>query len=329
LELIKQHATREQAQDFLRSRHIPHTGTWQEILDKRFLPALNSARLTPEDLVHFLRATEEYGRQHIFLYRCSRQKATQLMDRARIRQELAPRGAEEVLANPRILEMPSSPTIVDARWDDEEAGARFILKFVETRHIRVFSGEERHGDNLTRTFRMEPMRAVNLFSLGADGLLEMRIQSHKNSTRYDDDVARMWRLATRLLPSGDFSDYPIVDAKNVIWKNRHELANEIRYNDSTLRNDLGTVLTAATGREATNLVEDPGADSGLETFFEHGGYCDELNVWFRGHGDEPGPGPQHDLHVLFSKEINEFVVTAQCSRADYEYALGRIRELNS
>ena len=112
-----------------------------------------------------------------------------------------------------------------------------------------------------------------------------------------------------------------MDAKNAIFNKRQELMGEIRYSDSKLRNEYGTSLTAATGRDAANLVDDPGAESGLAGFLEHGGYCDELNIWFL--------SEVKDTHVRFTKEINEFVVTAQCSRADYEHVLARIRQLNA
>jgi len=333
LELLRVAATLDQARAFLKERGVPYSApSWPEMIAKRFWPAITDGAVSPADLVHFLGAVEEQGDQHVFLFKCSPTAAAKLLDRSRVERELAQRGAVVVLTQPRVLDLPQAATIVDARWEGAGSQTAFILKFTETRTRTVFVREVQEGDTISREYKREQVRAVNLFKLYAIGLLEMRIKSHRNSTLYGADVTRMWTLAGSILPSRQFSDYPVTNAKNALYRDRHKLP-WVRFVDSTFRDDYGISVTAATGKPITDdaeptksLYDSPGAESALSEFVGHGGHPDNTNVWIV---PEPGGGlPSQAIHVLFTSDLNEIVITTQCTREDYGYVLGRLTALN-
>jgi hypothetical protein len=60
----------------LKERSLTYSATgWDELFEKRIAPAIESAKLDRSDLVNWLRDAEEYGRQHVFLYECSKNAA--------------------------------------------------------------------------------------------------------------------------------------------------------------------------------------------------------------------------------------------------------------
>lgn len=337
--LIEDAATRDAANETLRKRDLPYSATnWKEVIKKRFSAALEKKDFNfQEDLVDLLRDTEEYGRQHVFLYKCSKAVSGDVIKRDGVERVLNRVGLRPLLKQPRILESPSRPTIVDVRWEQEprdtqrrKKSARnklaFVVKVVEERKPRQFIDEKRSGKVIIRRYEETTERAVNLFKLNSDGFLELRIQSHRNSSKYEGEVNRMWLLARDLIPHKPFSRVPLLKAKMVLWSKRTQLRGIMRYSDSSLRNDVGTVLTAATGAIQGDLFHDRGAANSLDEFLRHNGYCHAWNIWWRpGKGKNP---PSSEVHTLLPGSVNELVFTANCTKEDYEYVLRKIRTYN-
>ncbi len=324
--LLQENASLRQVSEFLRARNLPASaGSWDFMIDERLKPALEEEDLTQDDVVELLRVTEEHGRQHVFLYTCPASKAKELMQPDRVRKVLRALDAESLLDKPRLVDQPQSPTLVEVRWDGPADEQSLVVKIVEQRTYQVFVGEEeRVGGRTIREYQDEKVRAVNLFKLHPDGLLELRIQSHRNTSEYKEDVERFWTLIGALLPGKAFAEVPLSKAKQGLWEKREELKGVVRYSGAQLRDSKKTVLTAATGTASANLSEDEGAAKSLDQFLEHDAYCDGSNIWWL-----PNSGvPSTDLHVLLSGLINEFAVTMKCSKEDYEYALSQLRQHN-
>jgi len=327
--LLQENSTLGQVAQYLKRKGLHYSaGSWDELFGKRVSKALEEKELTREDLVDLIRLSEEFGTQHVFLYLATQRRAAQLVDRGRVESALEKMGLSSLLSHPRILDQPSSPTITDVRLDES-----LVAKVVERRTYQRFVDQRIEGDFVVRRYRELTVRAVNLFRLSDDGLLELRIYTHDNSSDYRNDVTKMWSTASFLFSPGDFKELSIAKAKTNLWKNRNSLRSVIRYSDSTLRNALGTALSASTGSEQQSLFDDQGASNSLDEFLKYKAYCDASNVWWlRGGGrqaeNEFDMLPSKDVHVLLKGAINEFAVTAKCSKQDYEYVLDQLRKHN-
>jgi len=332
--LLQENSTLGQIAQYLKRKGLHHSaGSWDELFDKRVLKALEEKQLTREDLIELIRLAEEYGNQHVFLYRTSQKRGLELMDKARVESSLDRMGLSSLVSRPRILDQPSSPTITDVRLDSDDGGNSLVAKVVERRAYQRFVDQRTEGEFLLRRYRELKVRAVNLFKLHGDGLLELRIYSHINSSDYRDDVAGMWNRLSFLLSPSEFKQVSIGSAKTNLWKNRGSLGSVLRYSDSMLRNPLGTVLLASTGSEQASLFDDDGASKSLDEFLKYKAYCDASNVWWlKGGGkkaeDEFDMLPSKDVHVLLKGALNEFVVTAKSSKQDYEYVLDQLKRNN-
>lgn len=226
---------------------------------------------------------------------------------------------------PPILERPNQLTLADVRVEQVHSGNRVVVKAIETRQYRKFISEERDGNRITRTYEEMEERAVNVARLLPGGLLEMRIQSHTGG-EYGSQVADFWSLINPLLPQLKFLSHSVSPAKRFLWTHRKTLAAKIRYSDSRLRNAKGTVLSAATGAVQASLYDDAKAAESIDSFLTGDALCDKTNVfWLKGANGIPSK----DIHLLLDGGINEFVVTATCTKADYEYVFDELNKANS
>jgi hypothetical protein len=235
---------------------------------------------------------------------------------------------EAVLTSPRILDLPAKPTITEVRRDQGERIDALVIKIVETRiQMTLVEEREQAHDRFIRVYQREKTRAVNVVRLRGDGLLEVRIFSHRGHGKsYKNDLNAVWSRVAKLLDPGRFVPISIMRAKQAIWEQRSTLGNRIRFSNSELRNSEGTKMQGSSGDWQRNLFDDSSADAGLRVFAETGeAYCDSHNVWWV--RQDTGV-PSRDIHVLLAGEVNEFAVTQQCSREEYEYVLSDIQRFN-
>ena len=54
--LLKNATSQQVVKNFLKSKNVPTSGNWDELYEKRILPALNQAKFTVKDLRELLQA---------------------------------------------------------------------------------------------------------------------------------------------------------------------------------------------------------------------------------------------------------------------------------
>jgi len=325
LDLLKQTATLSSISQYLRDKGLPSSTTsWESTIESRLKPAIKTGSITVLDLYNFLACTEEYGAQHIFLYSCDQHSAQDVSNVKHLKEVLSKVGLIEIFQNPRVVAMPSQPIVTEVRHSDDDE--RIVIKVVEKRIHMEFIGEEVHGTYVTKKYQKKVERAVNVACLHADGFLELRIASHKNSSKYANDLRAFWDIITQIITKDNFSEISLKSIKERFCSARATLHNEIRFSTSKMLNDFGTTLLVASGSQESDLMDDEGASSSLAVFSDHDAYCDSANIFFKcNHGQYPTA----DIHVLFGGEINEFAIPARCDQNNYQHVLKRIRSLNS
>jgi len=331
LGLLRENTTIRRVQSFLADRGLPRTASaWKELISERILPALKSDKITRSDLIDLLRESEEYGTQHVFLYET--ESAPLFENQARIRRILKSRGAEDVLERPRLVDKPDEPTIVDVRSFDSRHGSTLVVKVVKTRQLETIEPDPDEEDRL-RIIRTHT-RAVHVLRLNPKGLLEMAVESHASrrpqpaglagsrilrAYRYDEDVELLWDLCGDVFPREEFKEVSLSRAKANLWKKRQQLKNEVRYSDLTARNESGSIQRMATGDLEADLSSDISASRSVDVFARRAIF-ERTNIYFR----KGNPLPSREIHVLLGGRINEFAITASCSKDDYDYVLGRL-----
>ncbi|MFM0732828.1 hypothetical protein PQQ52_20340 [Paraburkholderia sediminicola] len=325
-ELIQEATSLTVVSTFLKSKGLTSSaGTWNDMLNKRLIPAVQEGHLSNADLVNLLRSVEECGRQHVFLYFCPKARAAELMDRKRVAQVASKLGVSDLLTAARATAKPEHPELVDIRWETAKVDLSFTIKAVEIREHQKYIGTKPFGNELHKIYAKVQERAVNLAKLHRNGLLEVRVAAHANSTKYEVDIRRFWNQVTQFLPPTDFTELSLSVAKDRLWAERAELSAAVRYTDSTIRDEAGNVLRGATGSEGSDLVTDVAVSQSLDYLLSHdaAAYCEGANIWFK-----ETTGLSTDVHVLLGGEVNEFALPASCTAEDYQYVLDQLRSLN-
>lgn len=312
--------------EFLKKKSLTFSaGSWNDMREKRLLPAISNNQITNLELIDLLRGAEESGNQHIFLYQCSKEVAQNLMERARVSAILRSKGLERLLDRPDVLGKPASPQIVDVRWTSARVDLSLTIKQIELRIRRKFLRDEVDGEFFRKIYTNEEQRAVNLARLHRDGLLEIRIKSHVNSSKYDGDVFKFRRELAAFLPINEFREVSLTTAKDTLWRERLALRDMIRYTDATVKNAAGNSLRAVTGSDVADLSDDDSIGSSVDRVMsvDSSAYCEDANLYFR-----KVDGLSGDVHVLLDGEVNEFALPANCTEEEYNYVLGKIRFFN-
>ena len=292
--------------------------------DKRILPTIRKQRLNFKDLFVLLAEAEEFGRNHTFLYQSTQGEAKKLIDKDRIAAIAKRLDQQPMLDELLLVDLPAKPTVVEIREDVSNERSCWVFKVVERREEREFLGEKIEGNRVRREWEISEVRAVNVARLHASGLLEIRIQSHANSTLYSADLKQMWTLLKDYLPPVSFRPVPLRKAKQALWDNRMAKDRKIRFSDSIMRNNAGTTISASTGNEEADLFKDTAASTSIDHFLHHGAYCDSSNIWWLPRDRVT----ERQIHMLLSGENNEFAITAACTRTEYDYVLNELRVFN-
>lgn len=324
LDLLEAATKLDVVREFLRTKSVPHSaGSWKAMREK-LNTYLGEGAVTVPELVKLLTLAEECGDQHIFLYFCSKEIAAELLDRNRVHAVLDRKKLSHLLARPDIRTLPEVPTIVDVRWDTAGVDVSLTIKEVETHTRRKLVKNTVHKKHYYRIYTNEQVRAVNVAKLHRSGILEVRVQSRDNTTKYDADVLRLFRQIGEFFPMSEFNEISLTKAKDTMWAKRAELGHLLRYTNASICDEEGNILSAATGSNKNDLSKSKAGQS-VDHLLEadRNAYCSESNLWFI-----KSDHLSSAVHVLMQGEAHEFALTAKCSAEDYEYVLNQIRHFN-
>lgn len=311
---------------FLKSKGLHHSASgWDELINVRILPSIDSGKITVSDLISLLRDVEEHGKQHVFLFKCPENKSLEYLSEEYFSKIEKNEKFAKVIEAPAILDQPETPTITDVRIEKDEDAKSLIIKVVERRAFMKPLDEQTTGNIVTKRYERVLERAVNVIRLHKDGCLEMRIQSHTNSSEYQLDIARLWNIVSEIINKADFEEISLQKAKDRLWTDSDKLSKCIRYSKFVVKNLEGISLDISCGPEDQTLTDSEGAVESINNFIEHDGHFDKSNIWFL----SLNGFPSKDLHVLIPKQRNEFAITANCTKDEYIYVLNKLKVINN
>lgn len=326
--LIERATSLAVVRDFLRARNLKHSATsWDELKSKRIVPAFEDGNLSLTDLYGLLRRTEGFGRQHIFLFHCQPDRADTMIGEARVRDLLKEKGCVNLGEGPLVIDMPDEPVIVDVIFCGAGLDRTVTLKEIEKRTVRKLKSEQTDKLHMeyTRVYQVEEQRAVNVARLWADGLLEIRIASRDNATRYREDLSSFFGRLWPIIQKSEFREVSLKNVKDNLWEKRVDLKDVVRFSTYVLENDEGLSLKASAAFSTDDLADSECLGKSLAEFQSDKTYCSGSNVYFKKPGTD---GSEKEIHVLSNGEGNEFAVTSAITEEEYEYVLQQVRKYN-
>lgn len=325
LDLLQEATSKEVVQEFLKRKGLHHSGTWPVVRQKWLTPYLNDFQITLDELIELVVSSEESGDQHVFLFQCLEPAdVAELFDEGRAHAALRGMGLERLISARDIERKPATPSLVEVRWDGDPVAQTLTIKEAEVHKKYVLQKEKPRGKVLVKYYVEQEVRAINIAKLHRDGLLEVRIQSRDNTTKYGRDVNRFLRQINQFFPIAKFRELSLTPAKSAMWARRRELGDLLRYTNASVVDESGHKVHAATGHDGGKLDESAAARSvDFVLNDDQNAYCSDSNLWFL-----KSDHISSSVHVLLEGDSNEFAVPRKCSAEDYEYVLGQIRHFN-
>lgn len=329
LKLIERATSIAVVRDFLKARNLPHSAaSWEDLRTKRILPAVNEGRLSLAALNVLLRSTEGFGRQHVFLFHCPPERAAAMIAEARVRQVLLEKGVGEFADDPLVVDLPAEPTLVDVRFSKAAGAVKSLtLKEIEKRTSKKLTSETTDDEAMTFTkvYKFEHQRAINVARLWDSGLLEVRIASRDNATRYRDDLAHFFNRLKPVVARNEFAEVSLRQLKKNLWAKRVELQHLVKFSTYTLQDDEGMSLRANAVLSTDDLAGSERVAKSLAEFNADTVQCSDSNIYFKIVEKEE---VVKEIHVLLNGEDNEFAVTAAITEEEYEYVLRQVLQHN-
>lgn len=325
--LIKDSTSLAVVSDFLKTKGLHFSaGSWDDMFRLRLEPYLAESKIAISELIDLLRTAEEYGRQHTFLYRTTPAKARAIIERQAVAAALRTMGRAQLLNSPALYDYPAHPSIADVRWTVVgQVDTELIVKEIQVREHYNLVRVSETDSGMTKFYSKERERGVNVARLSRGGQLELRIASRAGSARYAPDLKAFRHRIRQLIPLDHFAEVSLTTAKAKLWTDKKALENKIRFSEVAARNDDDYVLRAAAGRAEANVTTNAASVDSMEYFVGQRGQLESYNMWFSKNFTPSG----RDIHFLLSGEVNEFAVTANCTKEDYEYVLDELRALNT
>lgn len=324
--VLRETCTLSLAKQFLQSKSLRYSAsTWDELIEKCLNPAFASKSLTSDDVLAFIQDIEEYGSQHVFLYRVDPLAARAMVDKASIMADLGKAGLADIVNNPKVLDKPDARTLAAVRWDSPQSSPTLSLKFVQKHEYHELINKVVQGNQLVVRYEIVKRRMIDIIRVSANGDIEVRLGSRSGAGKYSNLLAEFWADVAFLIKKDGVTEISLSKAKDYLLNNNSSLAQTIRYSTSTLGNDYGYTARFAAGAKTDNLAEDSGSKSGMHEFLANDGHCEEANIWFK---EQPSGYPRRDLHVHVKGEINEYVLPSQGDKAEFQHVIDQLRKFN-
>jgi hypothetical protein len=271
---------------------------------------------------------EEFGKQHIFLFKCSPADAQRILGRARVESVATDLGVLERMSIPLHLEMPEAPEIVDIRLEDapnDSGPISLTVKICETRESSKLVDDSLNAamNQRTKTYQISKKRAISIAHLDREGLLQIRIASRDTSTKYHEQLSAIISMILKFVPINVFEPVSLSKAKETLYNKQQDFAGIIRYSTTTAMNDFGISMNLAASNMSKDLSEDGGSSAAMKSFMAEKGFVTGSNIWFIMPDDA-----SRQIHVYLSGERNEFAITATCTPGEYSYVIEKILSLN-
>lgn len=314
---------------YLKAKELTFSaGSWEALIDTRIRPALDAGKLDRSDIIALLREVEEHGKQHILLYKLPKVDAALLTNPNTLPELLKKAGRHDIFAAPKILNLPNGQILSDIRLNQTTNSYELIIKAVEGRFFKRLVSRKTEGDFETWLYENVKERAVNLIRVAADGQVEVRIQSHQRRADYATEAQKLIDQCVGLIDPLRLQSVSITSAKMLLANNPPpKFKSRISFGNGILRNKTGSGIRVFGGQESLNLNDDEGIVEGTAAFCKKNqAYCEEVNLYWKAKVENNLPSVA--VHTLMSGALNEFTVTSQCDRADYEYVLEQIKAAN-
>ena len=319
LNLLESFRGKAQVQNFLRSKEVPYSGTW-EVVRNKIQEGIDTGKITEAELIVLLEDIEEHGDQYVYLYNFDPAQAIRIQNRAALRALLSPDERERVLDRVAIVENPSAaPSLVSAQYSTE----RIKLKWVQKRVFRKPLGESIAGNIATVRYEIIPTRAIDLAILDfAQHKAMLCIQKIEPGVRdYKKQLAELFHRISRFVDSQALT---ALDFISLMRRMDQKAFTEIRRRRYRALDANGGTIDVMSPTESQDIYDGGLYEVGRDNYT---GAVASLHVnvyWI-----PTPPAIEREIHTIFPyrQAVNSVVFTQKCTKTERDYVLSRIETI--
>ena len=321
LTLLPSQATLEQVKTFLASKGLSFSaGNWETMIDQKLRPAYSAGKISLNEFADFLASVEEHGKQHVLLYKCNAKLLNSLFATDHVKQVCNTESRFPMINVRSIVDMPSTPTIVEVRNDVTKRGNAIVAKVVEKRHLLQESTRKEWEENgrLMTSVETRPYRAANVVRICEDGICEIRIHSHSDAYAYEMEATVLVNSLEPLIGYSDLVSMSLLDARNFAvdprFRTEAKRLFDLRHTEYL---DLADGrLRSSVGGMSQSMLDNVAVTSAIDAFQK-----EDSSVHRAGLRLKKVEGLRRGLNLGLSGADNEFFLTAKVTTEEYETVL--------
>jgi len=331
LDLIESQGTLEQASNFLREYDVPHSAsTWTDMREKRLKPPITAGTIPEIDLLRYLAEVEEHGDQHVLLFqRAKKADNAFLFDEKQLQAVLNTKHPNLKVNHHNFENLPNKPTLLEVRISETNGLKTCLFKIVESRYSLEQPEETIENGYLVIRRQRSEYRAVNVVRFREDGLVDMRIFSHRDVSDYEAMSLSVWAILSNIVDKSDYYPRSLDAAKDSLWDpgKRSQIETLFSLRASNMRNGSGNRVQAATGPVGHSMLDDPSLVASIDRFYDKksGSYVDRTSCALKATGS--GGILARDISLVFHGSPHEYILTSHITRREYEYVLNQLLKL--
>lgn len=327
IRLLRKNSSLTATSAYLKNKELHSSaGSWEVMRDERLRPALDAGDLDRQDLLRLLQDAEEYGRQHVFLYKTDPQTVASLLNPVSLRAKLMKMGIKDLYDKERIVETVPGLQLVGMRHEEDGKGTAFVAKFLNVRRYMEQEGKPEINGKHRIIHQVEREdRAVDTFRVRTDGLTEVRVQSHRNAINYTEEAEEVFAKLTGIVDRMKFPDFSLSKTRRFLLENGPKLTKEYAFGAGVAKTKKGGSVSLGAHVFGQGMFEggDDEMEGALETLKQKAGgrlNCDNANCTVK----KQPTGPSVDIHIYVGGKNNEMNIIPHCSKADYRHVLTKI-----
>ncbi len=301
---------KEYIQQFLKERGLHYFYT-KALLKDKIYEGIEKENFTKDELIELLDFIEEYGNQHIYLFRVADNYTKQMRNNSLIIKKLRKEGLEEVFNNNKPLLLPDAATICSIVHNSNI----FKIKWVEKRTWKELIDEKIEGDKLIKTYQIHLKRGITTFRVNLiTGDAELMIQRLPSGSNYRKAKEEYLKYLSKIFNVDTLS---IVNLRSAIT--RIENSDEVERRQTNFETLSGGKASFKSKRQGTDYINDPYLKKARESMGQN--VSAELGnfYWL------PNDVLNRKIHTHIYSSDNRVGIFGECTQQEVDYVLSRIR----
>jgi len=311
------------------------SGTKKDLINNIF-EAIDGSIIQLTDVQALIKDSEEFGDQHIFLYKLrDLSKTGYYNDAAGLFNRIVPRNLQSTF--PRLMNMPEKLELTDFRYPNKGVNNSFLIKLYDSKKREIKENENFDYATLRRTvvYKTEQSRLIYLTDYDGNGELGIKISRSNFDSRKSLSSAlglvKQFIHADRagIFVDRDFVKIDLTPVINNILENSHLHNNVFKLISAKFVDSQGGIATIQSQDDSGDhdLLAEESRKEAVEAYINGDAVGTGLVVRFLASGSNGNL--DGDVNVIIGRDdSNHIIFPSKVKPQEYKYVRRKVAEFN-